>query len=41
MNSTEVVGHGEEENAGRPYMLVEGTDHHVHFIYHTSEIVDA
>jgi Protein of unknown function (DUF3363)/MobA/VirD2-like, nuclease domain len=36
-----VLGHGEEENTGRAYMLMEGTDHHVHFIYHTPQIVAA
>jgi hypothetical protein len=36
-----VLGHGEEETTGRTYMLVEGTDHNVHFIYHTPEIASA
>jgi len=32
-----VLGHGEEENTGRTYMLLEGTDRNLHFIYHTPE----
>jgi hypothetical protein len=29
-----VLGHGEEESTGRTYMLMEGDDQKVHFIYH-------
>jgi type IV secretory pathway VirD2 relaxase len=36
-----VITHGEEENSGRTYMLLEGTDARVHFIYHSSEIAAA
>lgn len=36
-----ILGHREEENTGRVYMLLEATDHHVHFIYHTPEIACA
>jgi type IV secretory pathway VirD2 relaxase len=32
-----LIAHGEEETTGRAYMLVEGTDAKVHFIYHTAE----
>jgi len=30
-----VLGHAEDEMTGRVYMILEGTDHVVHFIYHT------
>jgi type IV secretory pathway VirD2 relaxase len=33
-----VLGHGEDESNGRAYMLLEGTDHNVHFIYHSAEM---
>jgi hypothetical protein len=33
-----VIGHGEEESTGRTYMLLEGTDHTIHFIYRTPEM---
>ena len=33
-----VLGHGEDEGGGKPYMLMEGTDHRVHFIYHSLEV---
>ena len=33
-----VLGHGEDEGSGRPYMLMEGTDHRIHFIYHSPEV---
>lgn len=36
-----VITHGEEENSGRAYMLFEGTDARVHFIYHSREIAGA
>lgn len=36
-----VLGHAEDEITGRPYMLLEGTDHKVHFVYHTPDIEDA
>jgi type IV secretory pathway VirD2 relaxase len=29
-----VLGHGEEESTGRTYMLLEGDDQKIHFIYH-------
>jgi hypothetical protein len=32
-----VLGHGEEESTGRTYMLLEGTDRNIHFIYHNTE----
>ncbi len=32
-----IVGHGEEETTGRPYMLIEGTDAKLHFAYHTAD----
>ncbi len=35
-----VLTHGEEDS-GRQYMLLEGTDAQVHFIYHTPEIAEA
>ncbi len=33
-----VIGHGEEEASGRTYVIFEGTDHRVHFIYHSREM---
>ncbi len=36
-----VITHGEEEGSGRIYMLLEGTDARVHFIYHNREIARA
>src|SRR5207249_972492 len=33
-----VLGHGEDEQTGRPYMILEGTDCNVHFIWHSREI---
>jgi len=36
-----VLGHGEDEGAGRAYLLLEGTDAKVHFIYQNSAIAEA
>lgn len=36
-----VLGHGEEESTGRTYMLLEGDDKKVHFIYHNREIQES
>ena len=36
-----VLQHAEDEASGRRYLLLEGTDAKVHFIYHTQEIEDA
>jgi len=36
-----VLGHVEDERTGRAYMILEGTDHNVHFIWHTTEIESA
>ncbi len=36
-----VLGHGEEESTGHTYMLLEGDDRKVHFIYHNSAILQA
>jgi hypothetical protein len=33
-----VLGHSEDEANGKAYMLLEGTDHNVHFVYHSPEI---
>jgi Protein of unknown function (DUF3363) len=33
-----VLGHGEEEMSGRPYVLIEGTDAKVHYIYYDETI---
>lgn len=33
-----VLGHGEEESTGRTYMLLEGDDKRVHFIYHNRSL---
>jgi hypothetical protein len=36
-----VLGHGEEETTGRLYMILEGTDHIIHFIYRSEELETA
>jgi len=36
-----VLGHAEDERTGRAYMILEGTDQNVHFIWHTNEIESA
>jgi hypothetical protein len=36
-----VLGHLEDERTGRAYMILEATDHNVHFIWHTTEIESA
>jgi len=36
-----VLGHVEDERTGRAYMILEGTDQKVHFIWHTTEIESA
>jgi hypothetical protein len=36
-----VITHGEDEFTGRAYMILEGTDRKIHFIYHTVEIEQA
>lgn len=36
-----VLGHGEEESTGRTYMLLEGEDRKVHFIYHNGAMLQA
>jgi hypothetical protein len=36
-----VLGHVEDERTGRAYMILEGTDHNVHFVWHTTEIESA
>jgi hypothetical protein len=36
-----VLGHVEDERTGRAYMILEGTDQNVHFIWHTIEIESA
>lgn len=33
-----ILGHGEEESTGRTYMLLEGDDKKIHFIYHDRSI---
>jgi hypothetical protein len=33
-----VIGYAEDESSGRAYMILEATDHKVHFAYHTAEI---
>src|SRR5439155_6637708 len=30
-----VIGHVEDERTGRAYMILEGTDHNVHFVWQT------
>jgi type IV secretory pathway VirD2 relaxase len=36
-----VLGHGEDESSGRAYLLLEGTDAKVHFIYQNAAIAEA
>jgi hypothetical protein len=36
-----VLVHGEEEEAGRCYLMLEGTDARVHHVYYTPEIEEA
>jgi hypothetical protein len=36
-----VLGHGEEENSGKRYMLLEGTDGKLHYLTHTPQIDNA
>jgi hypothetical protein len=36
-----VLGHGEDESTGRTYLLLEGTDAKVHFIYQNVAIAEA
>jgi hypothetical protein len=33
-----VLGHGHEENSGRPYLLLEGVEGKIHFLWQNSEI---
>jgi type IV secretory pathway VirD2 relaxase len=33
-----VLGHGHEENTGRPYLLLEGVDGKIHFLWQSAEI---
>jgi type IV secretory pathway VirD2 relaxase len=33
-----VLGHGHEENSGRPYLLLEGVDGKIHFLWQNAEI---
>jgi hypothetical protein len=33
-----ILVHGEEESSGRSYLMLEGTDSRVHYVYHTPEI---
>jgi type IV secretory pathway VirD2 relaxase len=33
-----VLGHGHEENSGRPYLLLEGVDGKIHFLWQSAEI---
>ncbi len=33
-----VLGHGEEESSGQAYMMLEGTDHNIHFIYRNADL---
>jgi len=42
-NSVEgrILVHGEDEQSGRSYLMLEGTDAHIHFIHHTTEIEQA
>jgi hypothetical protein len=35
-----VLGHAEDEATGRTYMLLEGTDHKLLFVYHTADMED-
>jgi type IV secretory pathway VirD2 relaxase len=36
-----IIAHGEAETSGRTYMILEGTDHQIHFIYHTRDFDEA
>lgn len=36
-----ILVHGEDEQSGRRYLMLEGTDAKVHFVYYTSEIEEA
>jgi hypothetical protein len=36
--SGRVLGHSEDESTSRSYMILEGADHLIHFIYHSPEI---
>jgi type IV secretory pathway VirD2 relaxase len=36
-----ILVHGEEESSGRSYLILEGTDARVHYIYYTPEIEEA
>ena len=36
-----VLVHGEDEGTGRTFMMIEGTDAKVHYIYHTPEMAEA
>jgi hypothetical protein len=36
-----VLGHGEEENNGKRYMLLEGTDGKLHYLMHTQQVDSA
>ncbi len=33
-----VLGHGEEDSTGRTYMMLEGTDHQIHFIHRSPDL---
>lgn len=33
-----VLGHGQEENSGRPYLLLEGVEGKIHFLWQSAEI---
>jgi hypothetical protein len=33
-----VLGHGHEENSGRPYLLLEGVEGKIHFLWQSAEI---
>jgi hypothetical protein len=33
-----VLVHGEEESSGRGYLILEGTDARIHYVYYTPEI---
>ncbi len=43
MDSVEgrILVHGEDEQSGQSYLILEGTDARVHFIYHTAEVQEA
>jgi hypothetical protein len=36
-----IITHGEDEMTGRIYMILEGTDRKIHFVYHTAEMEEA